>query len=343
MKFIRRVDDLIQNGLHIHLKGYEYHVFTDFRLVSSDSKHDYRRLQEYLGEGGLPDIESGLTELFIQPVLQPYHELVNPGYLQYLASLTKSANRQLAPAVLREAESKLIPFIKGIEIAAAQPLPGKEKISAEILLRLRSVLTLLALGEEAKATQMKKMQQAAKFLTNNLSELNLYTLVTWSFIGQIGRLKGPDPEGMLSQSWSEEWQLSKYYAAALAQMGVTEAEIARSLKALKLITGQQDWYTTLGKKPLSEIAGIWFSTPEIQAFLQVNRFEDILWYNREAFAAFLWWMTIVAVIECEVNPRCTRNDSAETLLGCFAIVRGLLKADKKANFQVEQLLEKLKD
>ena len=339
LQFIRRTDELVQKGFHIHLNGYEYHVFYDFKLVSSNRNHDYAHLYGYLGEGGIPNIETGLKELFIQPVLGPYRELINMGYLGYLAEHAVKGNSNISAAVIEEVENKLKPFLRGIETALGQTLPNKKNILAEILASLNSTLSLQKLSAEAVSTQMKKMQRAADFITGNLTQINLYTLITWNFIGQLGRTKTNDDAGVLSQVWAEEWQLYKTFSDTLVQMNFPEAEISHSLKALRLITGQQNWYSLLGKKPLSEIAKAWFSTPEIQDYLQINRFEGILWYDRNAFADFLWWMAVIAFIHCEMKPNCTRSDSAETLLGCYSILQQLLKADQSSEYQLEKLLD----
>jgi glycosidase len=341
LQFIRSVEQLIHDGFHLHLNGYEYHVFYDFRLVSSDSKHDYRRLYEYLGEGGIPEIDSGLSELFMQPVLQPYRELVNPGYFTYLSGIVAQGKANLPVEVIEEAQNKLRPFLNGIEKALGEPLPEKEVVTTEIAAGLKAVLTLRHLPAEAAATQMKKLQRAANFIDGGLNEPALYTLLSWVFIGQLGKAKTKaDPE-LLSQAWAEEWQLYKTLTSTLVQMELPESEISNALKALRLITSQQDWYVQMGKKPFPEIAKTWFSNPEIQSFLQVNRFEDILWYNRECFADFLWWMALVALICCEMQPQFSRNDVAETLLGSYEILQSLIKADKVSDSQVEKLLDGL--
>jgi Glycosidases len=343
LQFIRRVSEVIEHGFHIHLNGYEYHVFYDFRLVSSDAKHDYKRLYEYLGESGVPNIEIGLTELFIQPVLQPYRELVNSGYLVYLLEQAAAGKAHADEALLKEAKGKFDALFHGIGTALNAPMPNQAAVSAEMLACLNATLSLNALAKEAAAMQMKKMKQAAAHIESNLNELNRLTLLLWTFTGQLGKARGADEGGMLSQSWAEEWQLYKTAAAVLGQMGYPETEIAHAMKALRLISGQQDWYDKLGKLPLSEIAKTWFSSPEILAFLQVNRFEDILWYNREAFADFLWWMAAIALLNCEMKTQCTRSDATETLLGCHAILQQLLKADQGAEFQLEKLLDAIRE
>jgi hypothetical protein len=54
-------------------------------------------------------------------------------------------------------------------------------------------------------------------------------------------------------------------------------------------------------------------------------------------------MDITALLNCEMKPLCTRNDSAETLLGCEVILQQLLKADQTSEFQLEKLIEAIRD
>jgi hypothetical protein len=257
-------------------------------------------------------------------------------YLAAQAAIKKSSTDA---ALLKEADTKIDAFLHGIEIALKNPLPNKTSVASEMVACLNSVLSLKYLTDEANATHMKKMKLGAERISARLDDQNLFTLFVWTFIGQIGRAKGADEGGLLSQSWAEEWQLYKTAAVVFEQLGFSEEQIAHAIKALHLVSGQRNWYDRLGKLPLAEIAKNWFSTPEIQTFLQVNRFEDILWYNREAFGDFLWWMAVTALVNCEMKPQCTRSDSAETLLGCETILQQLLKADEASEFQLEKLIE----
>ncbi|MHC1741278.1 MAG: alpha-amylase family glycosyl hydrolase [Anaerolineaceae bacterium] len=341
LEFIRKVEGIKKRGLHSHLNGYEYHAFYDFRFVSSDSKHDYKHLSEYLGENGIPNIEVGLTELFIQPILLPYRELVNAGYLKYLVEIARQGKPRVSSAVLDEAQVKLEFLLKGIQKALSTPFPQKDVLLQGMRSGLNSVLSLKYLTSEATSAQMKNLHKASKFILDNLDDLNLYTLIAWSFIGGLGKSKSEKDYEIISTALAEEWQLYKTFASVLKEMEFSETQITHSLNALKLITTQQNWYSTLGKEPLIEIANAWFSTPEILDYLEVNRFEGVLWYNREAFVDFLWWMSVTAYIQCEIQPQCTRSDSAETLLGCFSIIQDFLKADKKTDSKLEKLLSNL--
>ena len=111
--FIRPVDELIYNGFSIHLQGYEHHVFLDFQVVISDPVHDYGRLWSVLGQSGVPDLEFALEELVLQPVMTPWQQLMNKGYLDHLISRMQDGN--VTSQVKSEFKSKSSKFLDGIQ------------------------------------------------------------------------------------------------------------------------------------------------------------------------------------------------------------------------------------
>ena len=338
LQFIRRVSQLVQDGFHLHLNGYEYHVFCDFKLVSADASHDYARLCDTLGEQGVPDIENSLHQLFVQPVLKPFQEIINLEYLTSLTSSNADGTTRLSRTQLHEIEEKLNKFIGGIE-ATVGFLPMRTLVAKEIIQLLNFTLMLPEFNSSLASRGLKKVQLASRFVVDGLTDLHKFTLLTWVILGQIGNLKSNDEDGIQALIWAEEWQLFKVFTSLLAQAGINETESVKSVQVLKLIIGQQSWYSRAQKEPLVNTIKSWFSTPEIQAFLQVNRFEDRLWYDRESFDTFLWWMVVLAVLKSQIRPDATDNLTIETLLSCFEMVTALKKADRESDYQVEKLIE----
>jgi len=83
----------------------------------------------------------------------------------------------------------------------------------------------------------------------------------------------------------------------------------------------------------------WFQDGDVQQFLQVNRYRDVLWFNKEAFDQMLGWTLTVAVIETAANPLCGADEVAEEVVGCYEIVQQVQKAEEASGYQVEKLLE----
>jgi len=83
----------------------------------------------------------------------------------------------------------------------------------------------------------------------------------------------------------------------------------------------------------------WFQDGDVQQFLKVNRYRDLLWFNREAFDQMLGWTLSVAVIETAANPLCGADEVAEEIVGCYDVVQQLQQAEEASGYQVEKLLE----
>jgi glycosidase len=83
----------------------------------------------------------------------------------------------------------------------------------------------------------------------------------------------------------------------------------------------------------------WLQDPEVQQFLQVNRYQDVLWFNKEAFEHWLWWMLLVAVVASSADPRRPATAVAHEIAEHCKIVQQLRRAGQESGYQVERLLE----
>ena len=107
---------------------------------------------------------------------------------------------------------------------------------------------------------------------------------------------------------------------------------------IKLMIGLQDWSNSLinGKKDLYSVFQLFFSDPEVQQYLKVNRYQQLLWYNAELFDYFIKWMWLIAIIELLVKPTKNANEELKKLLDYYLIIK---KVSKTTNFQVVKLLD----
>ena len=81
---------------------------------------------------------------------------------------------------------------------------------------------------------------------------------------------------------------------------------------------------------------------EAQAYLGVNRYQDVLWYNQEAFDELLSWLYITAAVDLTTATEQTAQLAAERLQACHDVIKQLQKAEKASDFQIEKLLEAVK-
>jgi hypothetical protein len=94
-----------------------------------------------------------------------------------------------------------------------------------------------------------------------------------------------------------------------------------------------------------ESAAVWLQTwlaeEEVQRFLGFNRYQGILWYNREAFDEFLLWMETLLAIWATADDLAPASQVVERILAGHRQFESIRAASRRSNYQVEILLEKI--
>lgn len=344
MEFIRPVNEVIERGFAIHLAAYEYHIFLNFRQVQDDDQHSYRHLCQYLDGRGVPNIEQALRELVLQPVLTPFRQIAHPGYFSYLLSWCKPGTTVSVPvSLLDESEIKFKNLLDGITHMVGYS-DRRYLLEEEFRPRLENILSLPVLEKRYPLPATRKFSRVAKYIQAGLKMYPhaLQTLIGWLFTFNLGRLIQPADYADQSLSWMEEWQLTKSLEQTYHSLGGSDTEIWRTLSALRLLVSEQNWYAASIGKPVRSILTTWLSKPDIQNFIGVNRHNGILWYNKERFEEFCWWMTCLAFLQISDRRDLSAAASIERLLDAHAIIETIQKAEKKSAYQVSRLIESLK-
>ncbi|MEN6435949.1 MAG: alpha-amylase family glycosyl hydrolase, partial [Anaerolineaceae bacterium] len=84
LQFLKPVNEIIENGLNLHLEAYQTLVYLDFNVVEDDASHTYQHLYQWLNGNGVPDLEEAVQQLVIQPITSAFRQIANTGYFKYL-------------------------------------------------------------------------------------------------------------------------------------------------------------------------------------------------------------------------------------------------------------------
>jgi len=338
MHFIRPMSEFLDRGLHFKLHGYEYHAFLDFKVVVPDATHNYPGLYAVIGEKGVPEIEQSLNELFLNPIVEPFKQIINYGYLHYLR--TKYSSGMAIDSIdSTQITAKVSAFLNGIE-SQVPGVSNKNSVQSNICNLVFAILRFPGLLKQLQAPTSEKMNKFTDFLADRFfqSESRWMTLMTWAVIHPIGKLITGDSHEDLVISWIKEWRLRKYLEGALLQFHCEESEIQNQFLALDIGVSQQNWYDQFQPGSLQSLLQQWFSEPEIQYFLKVNRYNEILWFNRETFADLTWWLSIIPLIQQASREGSGASELVETALYLYDLITILSKLEKESGYQVEKLI-----
>lgn len=342
LEYIRSSQDLVANGLFLSLKAYTCCAFIDIREVQDDEWGSYRRVHEALAGQGVPSVQNALQELLLQPVVQPVREILNPGYFQYLLdNRLKTTGAVLPAGLLAEADQKFHALIDRIG-RYIDSTENRAQIQQDLRNGLRLALALPVMEQQYPVPASRKYAQAVEYLQDvpgTPVEGTWALLFGWLFLRELGLLAGKEDDEAITASWLNEWTYGRIFGEVVRGLGLSSDDARQLSSLLRVLVDQQRWFT--GKRTLAAQLTRWLSNSDIQHALGVHRFEDVLWFNRERFNTFVWWMTILSVFEALSGPKGSTALLTERVLITYELAQRLLKAADASGYQVDKLLEQV--
>jgi hypothetical protein len=257
-----------------------------------------------------------------------------------LQSSKLSAKSLTLPAgLLDEAVQKMANLVDGI-IYLTHTIPDKVAFLDETRRSVEALMALPVMEQRFPLPGGKTYKAALEFLEEGLkNNSNWLALVGWAFVHHLGKLVAAEEFEFQSLTWLDEWQFNKQLVETYRFMGQDDGASNALIAAIRMLVDQQSWYARLGRLPLKELLSHWLADAEVARFLGINRYKDVLWYNKESFDKFVWWMVALAAIDAASDPLATASGVIEQVLGAYDVALKLLRAEKYSAFQVQKLIE----
>lgn len=352
-EYIRNSGEIYQQGLYLELGAYKYHVFLDFRQVRENEWGQYRQLAEYLNGRGVPSIEEALKEIFLRPVHYPWSRLVNVETFRQsmeagLSALDEGAATSLVEEVTRKTNDLLteISSFMQLELAVSESM----RIAESTGRKLEAILDLPSIEIRYPSPKEVDFAIAAQSIREHMRDsLSWGTLLAWLFAHLLGSVEGQAGFEERSRSYIDEWLLGKIIAQAIQDLGFDETSAWRAVDVVKFLTTHATWGQALDQDPpvsdksqqelITQLLQSWLRDGDVQRFIHVNRYQGILWFNKEAFEEFLTWMLIAALVDVMAGEKKEPEEVAESIGAYYRLLQQMERAAGESDFQVEKLLE----
>jgi hypothetical protein len=363
LEYIRPNAELVERGLYLELGAYKTHVFLDFREVRDNEWQQYGSLVQYLKGQGVPSINVALRETFLQPIHIPYRELVNADLFRRIMAQqsnpqssvgsTNRADDQAREALLDEVEQKALNLAQQIK-DYTQGTGDEVALAKEIRIRLDTLLSvdtpqvrslLLEAPDYVAAMDAVRSGTDGLSLGSGQPEWIMGVLLAWLFTHPLGKLSTDADFAEQSRSWVDEWLLRKIIASTLQELGADEVDAARGVLLVNALISQQGCLSEfVGEpKPAYRVVEAWLKDSDARNFLQVNRHQDLLWYNKESFDRLLGLQLLITLLDLASRPGRELGDLAQEIMGYDAIARNLRLAQAESEYGVEKLLAATRD
>jgi len=375
LDYIRNNRELHEQGLYIELEAYKCQVFIAFREVQDNDWRQYASLAAYLNGRGVPSIDEAMKEIFLQPIHQAYRELVNPGFFRWVISnrLGSAEAKQLQPispdavdTLVSEADTKFVALLEEIKrttSGSGELLPIASSMNKYLLTSLH----LPIFTERFPSTQSPRCHQSMKYLhagdekASPWKKGDAYTwgvLLGWVATSLLGRVVTEAGYEEVSRSWVDEWMLNKILVSTLDDLGLDDKSNWRAVTLVKLLTSHHAWWKQAARgdakpetNPAYRLLSAILSDTDAQGYLGVNRYQDVLWFNKESYEDLLWWLFVIATVdiasqhleaaqEAQVAPV---EDVALLVMRCYEEITILIEKAADSGYKLEKLVDLVKE
>jgi hypothetical protein len=347
LEYIRNSEELCKRGLYVELGAYKYHVFIDFREVRDNEWRHYAQIANSLNGRGVPNVDEALREMLQQPLQDAFKGLVNADSFRRLmeARITPS-HAKVDQTLMAEIEKKMTHLLQ-----EAKRLSGggetEMPIVQEIRRKLEAILYLPIITSRYPRLRPKGVKATAEYLHKKMTDspYTRATLLGWLFVHVLGKVVAPGNFARQSHTWIDEWRLGKTTFHVLRDLGLEETAAWSSLTIIKWLTGHQTWFEEKpsDQKKAYAILESLLRDSDVQEFLRINQYNDILWYNKEAFEEMLWWLMMVAALTIGSDSLRSVNAVVEDIQRCYTMIKTWQKAGEKSEYQIEKLLERVRE
>jgi glycosidase len=347
LEYIRSSKELCDKGLYVELAAFKYHVFLDFREVADNEWHHYAHLTAYLDGRGVPRIDEALKEIFLGPILGPFKELVNARAFRHWQEAVVTYPPAPPPKDLLGSAARGMTQILRAMKQFAGGTGDVAALASATHDQLETALFLPVFDSRYALPATAAFQEAVTFLKSGLAEQarTWGVLFGWTIVHDLGRIINPTDTGGQSRSCMDEWLLGRILSGVFRDLGLDESQTWEAVLLIGLLTSQQRWFDVEGTDALRayHVLEALLKDLEGQQFLRVNRYQNILWYTGENLDQLLWWLFVVAAIQSGADTLRPTAEVAEEFLDRYRLVTTLQEANRKAEHQVEKLLEAVKE
>ena len=356
--FISSCRDLAERGLFAELFAYQAYVFLDFREIEDNASGHYAVLNGHLQGRGVAGIDEALQETLMGPLHVPLRMLVSAPAFRWLVSYADESRVGVATSFYDDIEQKMLDVLQGATLVLDED--QEAGLPEDVLARgvVERLALLLALPDwvQQHVAASKDAQSAApavEFLLAGWSPDDVSqtawelwgALFGWVFTYALGGLVDAEHISAFSRDWFDEWLLRKLVTEALVDLGVPEDVCRRVTATIRLLLAAPDWmpvgeevrHSATHQQPAAVLRRA-LRHRDVQAYLGLNHYEDVLWFNREAFEQWLWWMLCLEVVQLAERED-EETDVVARFLEVYRLITQLQTAAVLSAYQVDALIE----
>jgi glycosidase len=333
-EYLRSGRQLSEEGMFVQLRGYQYHAFLDWREIE-DADGSWRRLADELQGAGVRDLEGLYHEMVAFPMAKAFRLMLNGEMLCNLAG-----------AVVREApvEESVQPSLTRFRdfLRLLEQHVGRSFEAEAVVRRLVGSLQILQ-GFEERVREANLGEGLTAYLLSQLPEEDAEPIwywripVAWAVLDSINEAARGCRYDAQNEFCIDEWDLLPAVRNAFNELGYDWQAAELGAQLVRILVNYRDALQFTAVNPHSDPLLRLLDDDGARQFLQVNRYEDVWWFNREQFEHMVCWLFFVNVAHLLGERSLSPEAQAAEIFQRYQRARRLLTAAEEAQYRLEEL------
>ncbi|MDR0525107.1 MAG: hypothetical protein LBG90_04475, partial [Spirochaetaceae bacterium] len=347
----------------------EAQVFLDIHEVEDSPQGHWARLNWELNGRGAPDIYAALEDLRLAGLYAGFLNLLKESVAVLASEKSFSALEKSAGSFsAREKYASLTGAVEEFAVSAERyltggdgaydPFPGTfaagkdaERKAETVTLFFGYIERFLGLGKMLE--NLPALDSLGKSLFSAQTQA---AAAGYMVLALLRRILGKDASGAAAAALMDHWRLGRKLREAFAGFGLSGDESSRAAELMRLILSRtlpEQVPPLQSANPAENLILGYYKSEDFRRVLGVNRFEDTIWFNKEAFETALRYIPLFTALESPsafekpkkgkkpADSKMSETQGRKWLKSIAEITGAFAEAEAPSEYRLEGLIEAL--
>ncbi len=336
LEYIRRYDELRNQGLFVSLGAYKYNVFLNFHTVTASESEPYAQLYETLQGEGTPDLQEALLNIRYRPVHQAVRSLLASDSLR--TALQKSTAADTVLATFRSALEDCCSRLASFEHSA--PLDPSDL--KDILRPLQRFLRMkenppFPLADNGNAPLSPTAVRLERLFEPDGEKIDPDLPFFQAFLILQALKAFYKPNDPADFSFLHDRRLNNVFDEHLQNLTESAARETLTLPLLIILSFFEKGLKFKSIRHMRAAMEHLISFELTAQYLDIHPFEGVYYFNKERFEELLFWLYFLNLLEACPKPART----CKSALNGMKRLEKLCKKAEQAGYRWFDFLESL--
>lgn len=323
LEFLRTGAQLHDEGLYFHLKAFQYQVFLDFREVR-DARGDYRLLWQSLNGSGVPRIHDELESLVLAPVHNSFRQLFTDGLQDFVAM----CNGQ------KSGVSDLVALYRRFMEASRQRLQANRHIDLPVETFERYLDSIVLLAREFERRGRKERFSDSYKLRGDAEQDSRLGLALLA-LAAAAEMVGGDPLERQAGAFMETLAIARPLLQMFADANGNLSHAAERVELVRILVSHQSVFRHEDRNRIFTGVCSLLDEEDVRAFLGVNLYEQVWYFNKERFDELVVWLFTLAVVQTSSEKK--EIDIAKRIELGFGSIESFRRSSDASRYMLDKL------